>query len=263
MAYKDLGKVALTAGGNYNAGTLYSRLTIVVGTDGQTYVSIVDNVTNISPGVTSGWQNYWQLLSQRGSGIKNIRKTGTAGITDTYTIYYDDSTHTDTFTVINGNGIQKIEKTATNGTVDTYTITYQNGTATTYTVNNGLGIQSIAKTGSSGGVDTYTITYGNNQTSTFTVQNAVTATLYGTFSASGWSSSAPYTQTISVSGLSAADNPIADVNMSGVTTSDAANALLEAWASVGYLETGNGTVKAYCYSNKPTVNIPVILKVVN
>ena len=36
MAYKDLGKVAMTLGGEYNPSTVYSRLTVVVGEDGQT-----------------------------------------------------------------------------------------------------------------------------------------------------------------------------------------------------------------------------------
>ena len=87
MAYKDLGKVAMTLGGEYNPYTVYSRLTVVVGEDGQSYVSIVDNVVSISPSVTAGWENYWQLLSKRGSGIRDIQKTGSSGLVDTYTIY--------------------------------------------------------------------------------------------------------------------------------------------------------------------------------
>ena len=263
MAYKDLGKVAMTAGGEYSPSTVYSRLTIVVGEDGQSYVSIVDNVVSISPGISSGWENYWQLLSKRGSGIKEIVKTGSSGIVDTYTIYYDDITQTDTYTVTNGNGITTVEKTSTSGEDDTYTITFDDGTTTNFVVTNGKGIQSISKTGSSGAVDTYTITYGNDQTSNFTVQNAVTATLYGTFAAAGWSSSAPYTQTISIEGIAASDSPITDINMNGVTSADTANAMLESWSYVGRVETGDGTATAYCYSDKPTVNLPVIMKVVN
>ena len=263
MAYKDLGKVAMTLGGEYNPSTVYSRLTVVVGEDGQSYVSIVDNVVSISPGVTAGWENYWQLLSKRGSGIRDIQKTGSSGLVDTYTIYYDNSTGTDTFNVTNGNGITTIAKTSTSGEDDTYTITFDDGTTTTFVVTNGKGIQSIAKTGTSGAVDTYTITYGNDQTSTFTVQNAVTATLYGTLTAAGWSGSAPYTQTINVTGIAASDSPITDISMNGVTSADTANAMLEAWSYVGRVETGAGTVTAYCYNDKPTVDLPIIMKVVN
>ena len=139
MALNDLGKVAVTFGGSYNATTNYERLTIVVGSDGQTYGTITNNVIGIEPGVTDNWENYWQIVSMRGP---------------------------------QGNGIAQIAKTATSGTVDTYTITYDDGTASTFTVTNGEGIQSIVKTSTSGNIDTYTITFGNNQTATFTVTNA-------------------------------------------------------------------------------------------
>lgn len=139
MAVSDLGKVAMTFGGNYNSSTIYEKLTVVIPSDGNSYVSLVDNVVGVEPGVTNGWQTYWQILSMRG---------------------------------VQGNGITRIEKTGVNGTVDTYTIYYDDGTTWTYNVSNGEGIQSIVKTSTSGSVDTYTITFGNNQTQTFTVTNA-------------------------------------------------------------------------------------------
>lgn len=139
MALNDLGKVALTFGGNYNASTVYDRLTAVIPSDGQAYVSTMGNVIGIEPGVTENWENYWTILSMRGP---------------------------------RGNGISSIVKTSTEGTVDTYTITYDDGQSQTYTVSNGQGIQSIVLTSTVGIVDTYTITFGNNQTATFTVTNA-------------------------------------------------------------------------------------------
>lgn len=139
MAVQDLGKVAMTFGGTYSSTTLYDKLTVVVASDGNSYVSIVSNVINVEPGTTTGWENYWQVLSMRG---------------------------------LRGSGIDHIEKTGTSGTVDTYTIYYQDGSTWTYTVSNGEGIQSIIKTGTTENVDTYTVTFGNNQTATFTVTNA-------------------------------------------------------------------------------------------
>lgn len=84
-----------------------------------------------------------------------------------------------------GVGIVNIKKTGTLGLVDTYTITLTDGSTTTFTVTNGqdgvnieggggedgVGIKFIAKTGSAGLVDTYTITLTNDQTYTFTVTN--------------------------------------------------------------------------------------------
>ena len=39
-------------------------------------------------------------------------------------------------------------------------------------------------------------------------------------------------------------------------------ALTDAWTFVGRVDTGDGTVTAYCYEEKPEVDVPVILKVV-
>lgn len=108
-----------------------------------------------------------------GNGIASITKTGTAVLTDTYTILFTDGTST-TFTVENGKGISNIEKTATTGLVDTYTITLNDGTTSTFPVANGNGIASVTQTGGShiaGQYDTYTITYTNGTTSTFQVYN--------------------------------------------------------------------------------------------
>ena len=63
-----LGKVSLTMGGNYSPTATYDRLTVVRGVTGNSYVTTVDGVSGISPGVTSGWENYWQLFAADGSG---------------------------------------------------------------------------------------------------------------------------------------------------------------------------------------------------
>lgn len=95
------------------------------------------------------------------------------------------------------------------------------------------------------------------------INTTVSASKYysATFTSSGWSSSAPFTQTVSVSGIKASDNPIVDINMSSATSSNSSD-LLEAWGLVGRVSTANGSVTAYCYDEKPTVNIPVNIMVV-
>lgn len=70
-----------------------------------------------------------------------------------------------------GQSIKGIKKTGTNGFVDTYTITLTDGTTSTFTVTNGREISSISKTGTRGLVDTYTIKFNDDTTSTFTVTN--------------------------------------------------------------------------------------------
>lgn len=105
-----------------------------------------------------------------GVGIVDIEKTGTQGITDTYTITLSNGTKY-TFTVTNGNGIVSIEKTGSQGLVDTFTITFDDGSTQTFTVTNGNGIESIEKTQTVGLVDTYTITFTDGTTTTFDVTN--------------------------------------------------------------------------------------------
>lgn len=89
---------------------------------------------------------------------------------------------------------------------------------------------------------------------------AETASYKTTLLASGWSSSAPYTQTITVNGILKTDEPFVDVYLEGV---DDGTTILEAWSVVGRLSvSADNTLTAYCYEEKPEVDIPIILKVV-
>jgi hypothetical protein len=105
----------------------------------------------------------------------------------------------------------------------------------------------------------YKIYHQGNKPSPTDIGAATTASYTGTLTANGWSSSAPYTQTISVSGILATDTPFVDVYLE--SASDGAS-IIEAWAVVSRVSTANNSVTAYCYEEKPTINIPIILKVV-
>lgn len=74
-----------------------------------------------------------------------------------------------------GRSIKEIKKTSTSGLIDTYEISLTDGTKKLFTVTNGKGIKSITKTSTSGLTDTYTITYNDDTTSTFTVKNGDSA----------------------------------------------------------------------------------------
>lgn len=93
-------------------------------------------------------------------------------------------------------------------------------------------------------------------------QKASTANYSATLSSSGWSSSAPYTQTVNVSGILATDVPFVDVDMSDATTDSAGTALTDAWNLIGRVTANAGSITAYCYKKKPTIDISLILKVV-
>jgi len=81
-----------------------------------------------------------------------------------------------------------------------------------------------------------------------------------TLLASGWSSQAPYTQTVNISGILSTDTPIIDV----VLSSTVSTAILqtESWGYVSKIETRNGSIFAVCLEEKPTVNIPIQLKLI-
>lgn len=82
-----------------------------------------------------------------------------------------------------------------------------------------------------------------------------------TFKASNWSLSAPYTQTVPVIGIKESDYPIIDVD-SSVISSDENGDYLGAWALIGRVSTANGSVTAYCYQEKPKVDISVNIVVI-
>lgn len=91
--------------------------------------------------------------------------------------------------------------------------------------------------------------------------NKTVVDLYNaTLLSSGWSSSAPYTQTLSIQGILSTDIPVVDVVLSSTTST--AVSQLEAWGYVSKIETAANSITATCLKEKPTINIPIQLKVV-
>ncbi|HCA71653.1 MAG TPA: hypothetical protein DHW78_07305 [Ruminococcaceae bacterium] len=78
--------------------------------------------------------------------------------------------------------------------------------------------------------------------------------------ASGWTGDGPYTQTVSVSGLSAAMCPVMDLVQSDDV--DTAQSQLDAYSYLDKAVTGDGTLTLTCYDFKPGVDITVHLEVV-
>lgn len=91
-------------------------------------------------------------------------------------------------------------------------------------------------------------------------KKAETSVFTGVFAAGGWSNSLPYTQTLTITGILPTDNPFVDVNLSDVVD---ALPILEEWTYVGRVTASEvDTIVGYCYEEKPTIDIPIILKVV-
>lgn len=80
-----------------------------------------------------------------------------------------------------------------------------------------------------------------------------------TFLSSGWSLSAPYTQTITAEEFVDTDKPIPIFVDDGTSETDSKNKS-KAYGCVTYFESGNGTVTATCKYKKPTSDFTVEFK---
>ena len=85
----------------------------------------------------------------------------------------------------------------------------------------------------------------------------------GTLTAAGWSgSAAPYTQTITISGMQATDNPFLGPNYTS-TDVDTVKGEEEAFSLIGRIDSGAGNITVYIYEDsKPEIDIPILVKVV-
>lgn len=89
---------------------------------------------------------------------------------------------------------------------------------------------------------------------------ALVAVKTATLTAAGWSSSAPYTQTVSVSGITASDAPVISYKIPDGSSASAVAAIKKAWSCVDRGVTGANTITFYCYAKKPTSDVIVCIK---
>lgn len=90
--------------------------------------------------------------------------------------------------------------------------------------------------------------------------SSLTGEVLLSFPASGWSSTAPYTQTVNFPGIKTTDIPFYGLRLTGTLSNVTVEAQKLAWGYVDRIASGNGTVTACCYSKKPTTNIVVSAK---
>lgn len=82
-----------------------------------------------------------------------------------------------------------------------------------------------------------------------------------TLLASGWSADAPYTQTVEVADVLAADSAFVDVDLTAALTADEMQAANDAWGAILKATAGTGTIDVV-FSAVPEVDIPIKIKVV-
>lgn len=80
---------------------------------------------------------------------------------------------------------------------------------------------------------------------------------------SGWSSSAPYTQNISVSGVLETDRLIIGIYIQDGTTPADVKAQTKAYSCVDRVVSGAGKLTVYCYNKKPVTDFRIQMKGVN
>lgn len=81
-----------------------------------------------------------------------------------------------------------------------------------------------------------------------------------TIPVSGWSAAAPYTQTVSLSGITASDNPVAALLVPDNATATTLKPAQKAWSCVDQILTNNGSITLYCYFKKPANEFQITLK---
>lgn len=80
-----------------------------------------------------------------------------------------------------------------------------------------------------------------------------------TLTAGGWTTSAPYTQTVTVSGMKESDRP--EISCTDDLTSKAnKKSRRKEWGKVDRIVTANGQITAYCNFEKPTLDLPLEIK---
>lgn len=92
---------------------------------------------------------------------------------------------------------------------------------------------------------------------------ATTAQYTATLLAANWadvSGNAPFTQTVNVQGILSTDSPFVDVVLSS-TTETAINQI-DAFSCISKIETSDGSLTATCFLYKPSIDVPIKLKVV-
>jgi DNA mismatch repair ATPase MutL len=93
-----------------------------------------------------------------------------------------------------------------------------------------------------------------NEAKNYTDSKHMTAEV--TLPASGWSSAAPYTQTVAVEGILATDRP-----HYGVVYSHNWETEKEAFSAVDELDTSDGSVTFTCYEEKPGADLTIQMEV--
>lgn len=115
-----------------------------------------------------------------------------------------------------------------------------------------------------------TVNSNSNPPASYAVENAINTlsnripTIINTsclLDSTQWvGASAPYTQEINVAGIYASDNPILDIIVSDTVATGIDE--INQWEYISKATCGNGTITFSCYTDKPTIDLNISVKVV-
>lgn len=232
------------------------------------YGTIIYQCTEAHTSSTEFDATHWTALTGQ-QGEKGDK--GTDGISPTAKVTQTDLGATITVTDANGtttanvsNGTSAMLSVSQTETGCTVTATDGSGT-TTATITNGTN-----GTNGDDGKSAYAIAveegfsgdeaaWLNSLKGTTTVTSSA-VNLTGTLAADGWSDTAPYTQTVTVTGLAEDGYPILDLIISTDTTTGIDEN--KQWAYITKATTAENTLTVKCYEKKPTVALNFVIKVV-
>lgn len=201
----------------------------------------VENMTTIMQGISTAISN-----AGGSSGVQTIQINGTAQTNNNGVVnlpaYPTTLPASDTTSTYSANGTAPVNGTAVASAINALDVSTVGGS--------GKYIQSISET--------------NGKISATAVNMPSIPTVLSTsisVTAANWTgASAPYTQTVNVTGMLATDTPFLDIVVSDTTTDGLAQ--IEAWGLVSKATTAAGTITFKCYEEKPTVDLTVNVKVV-
>lgn len=175
------------------------------------------------------------------------------------TITVTDANGTTTANVSNGTSAMiSASQTDTGASI---TVTDSSGSTTVELSNgtNGKDGKSAYAIAVEKGFDGDEVAWLNSLKGTTTVTSTA-VNLTGTLTADGWSDTAPYTQTVTVTGLASDGYPILDL----VTSSDSTTRINEnkEWCYITDAETAENSLTVICDENKPTIALNFVIKVV-
>ena len=78
--------------------------------------------------------------------------------------------------------------------------------------------------------------------------------------ASGWSSTAPYTQTVEIDGITESDLPVPLLDVSGAESLSEEKAMKKQFGWISYYDTDDGSITFTAKYRKPTMDLSVGLK---